>query len=483
MSTRHIPWSGGVFVDKTAKAELKEGPGTTGVLPRFRVHTRVIQELHRRLPNATDGDLIGSLSGRHIDGVAPDLPSTLFIDSLVPVAVPSIGQGQGRVFVPVVKCQDTDVPEAMRSGLLKWRRLNARGAAKGPGTILFRILNAVALCSLSGAGAFSDVSLVLTTELPRFNIWQVPIENSDGTGPLIADVSLAIALAGGTPVHEGEDIGFLARPDDARGSSRIVEPLHLSQADGRDVVGMWSLGGEERGRLASVIFVARSQSKRNRRLQRGTERRQSDLSAGEAEVAFVLAQYSRDRGGPPALSQCQARVDAQEETYVASISGASGDVFEDTLVADFRAATSIAEEKGDVLESARVATGGNLQRLAGQVDELRAVLDANAAGDMGGGGSETPVARRGGEDADGDSSLQDIPRRNIGAEALVSGDLDDLPKALEVDFESISLRADGDDGNTLGGVSVEEDENWERIQSLAEKYLGPNYAAQLEEPI
>lgn len=460
---------------------MQEASEATGLLPRFRVHTRVIHELHRRLPTAPDGDVIGSLSGRHIDGVAPDLPSTLFVDTLVPVTVPSIGQGQGRVFVPVVKCQDTNVPEALHSGRLKWRRLNARGAAKGPGTTLFRLINAVALCSLSGAASFGDVSLVLTTELPRFHMWQVPIENADGTGPLIADVSLAIALAGGTPVHEGEDIGYLARPVDARGSSRIVEPLHLAQGDGRDVVGMWSLGGEERARLASAIFVARSQSKRNRRLQRGgNERRQSELTAGNSEVGFVLAQYSRDRGGPPALSQCQARVDAQEETYVASISGASGDVFEDTLVADFRAATSIAEETSNTVDAAGVAMpGGTLQRLAGQVNELRAVLDASTPKEMrAGGGGESAVARK----KDGGSLIRDIRTRNGGAVALPEGEFDGLPKALEVDFDSLSLHTDGNDGDTLGGVTREEDENWERIHTLAEKYLGPNYVADLAEP-
>ncbi len=346
---------------------------------------------------------------------------------------------------------------------------------------LFRLLHAVALCSLTGAPGLDGVSLVLTVELPRFSMWQVPVDGADGTGPLVADVSLAIALAGGTPVHEGEDIGFLARPDDVRGHSRIVEPVHLAKADGREVVGVWALGGRERARLAAAVYVARTQSRRNLKLRRGKNRQRNETEPSASEVGFVLAHYSKERGGPPALFQCQARVESREETYVASIADASGDEYVDTFVADFRAASSIAEEESRVLHGGDLPVG-HLQRVAAQVDALRAALDASAPCETRvEAAAESSVAEEEADRAEpehvNETPIEILSRNSEFQGARTGADFEDLPRALDVDFDAEDLGGGSEVGasSNVGNHDVVDDENWARIQTLAEKYLGPDY--------
>lgn len=482
--------------------------GVLDVLPRFRVHVRVLNAVRARIATVADGELLGSLSARSIEG-DEECPPTLYADTLLPERVSG---GGARRHIPVVKCENSLVPAALRGGALRWRRLNARAAAFEDAIVVGSaalLRGVVALASRAGTA----LSLVLTLEAPPFVMWASPAapDGSESHSPLVADNSLALALAAGTPMRDGETLGLLAQAD-----GRVVTPIRVIDSEAAaNPAGAWALGDVRVARVAAALFIVRAASRRNARLLRRARTRRDrdrdrDRAAADATAArgidFLLAHYSAKRGGPPTLHRCVVRIEQEPETYVASVrlepqTGADADDV-DTLFADFETTANIARNEPALLSDATAAPRDSLDRIVGQVDALRTALDAqdsvhNVSFRAGSVQTDAHAQSRTDSGANARAEMQ----RAVGARRISFGqseggldivgdtaesiiDFDRLPKALEIDFEAEDLGAPAGSGDAIGGTrgteadvlgSAADAQNWQRIQMLARKYLSDDY--------
>lgn len=449
--------------------ELSLPAGVRDVLPRFRVHVRVLSALRARLASVPDAELLGCLSARCVVGDA-DLPPTLYADAVLSLHAHPVAP---RTLLPVVKCESTDVPSALRKGTLRWRRSKQSGSHSHAPTTAPAVLlrGAVALASRAGEA----LSLVLALEAPSFALWCTNAASRlpPTSLPLVADNPLALALAAGTPVHDTETTGLLSRA-----GGRVVAPVRAEDMP-TDPAGCWALGDARTARAAAAAFVLRAASRRNARLQRRPRAaREHALS-----LDFLLAHYSASRGGPPTLYRCAARIETGSETYVASICvdtrAIAHDV--DTLFADFDAASNIAGTDALLQNS----TAGSLSRVFDQVDALRAQLDAHTATpDTHGESRPSSTALSYAEGSDNIIERDAPPGHHSPTDGNTDNwvDLDNLPRAQEINFDAEDLEPIGafqDTDAPIGAddlkTSTEDSRHWRRIQVLARKYLGSDF--------
>ena len=493
----------------------------TQMLPKLRVHQRVMREISVSNLAVSATGVLGYLIGRHLEASPPRVPSTILIDSLALFESCAFNCSAGDVFIPLVKCQDTNISATLSTGRSERKRIDRKGLRSANNTSVFNKFGAVALFSVIA----DDVTVVLTVDIPAFCLWKHNLSEHDSSAPLLSEVSLTIALNAGTPIREGEHVGFLCRTEGDR-DSRIVEPTHMDRdVARREIVGMWALGAEDMVWLASAIYLSEVTSKRNRKIcpirrsRVGEDRRSTDER--EQSMDYVLALFS-PHGGAPRLFDCriQHNLDDKNETFLASVfyspsSTTSHPSPNETCCADFVPISALARTVSNCLQNSRspldsttspgigatrkssigvmspVQSSPHLQDISDHVDALRQSLNLE----------QTPAAKSAsfdpnlttlGTSAAGSSSYRrkqrvswgpndhtDVARFERQAQKKdSSGDWDGIARS---ETDSVSNMADYSKCPSTTALQSQDRENsndeesWERMDELARKYLGEDY--------